>query len=343
MFGIRFIKVEPTTYLYQYKRGAVVREGAGMGFFYYAPTAVLSLAPLSSVDTPFIFSDITKDFQEITVQGQVAYRIVDPSKITKLLNFTIDPFTQQYVSEDPNLLAERVVNVVNALTRKVMQRMKLIEALRASEQMLEEVQSGLDEAKEIKSLGLEILGLSILSITPNPETGRALEAEAREQLLRDADEAIYSRRNAAVEQERTIKENELNTEIAVENKKREIREAQMDAAMAVERKQRKLQEEKIAGSIAHERSRNELVTIASDNQKIESDSMSYRLQKIMESLEKTDPKILQTLATIGMEPSTLVALAFQGLSERADKIGQLNISPDLLKELIDSSQSKNNG
>ena len=51
-------------------------------------------------------------------------------------------------------------------------------------------------------------------------------------MFREADEAIYARRNSAVEQERAIKENELNTEIAVENKKRQIRETQMDAERA---------------------------------------------------------------------------------------------------------------
>lgn len=44
-----------------------------------------------------------------------------------------------------------------------------------------------------------------------------------------ADEAIDDRRNAAVEQERAIKENELNTEAAVEHKKRVIREAANEA------------------------------------------------------------------------------------------------------------------
>src|ERR1019366_3725274 len=54
------------------------------------------------------------------------------------------------------------------------------------------------------------------TVKPAPETSRALEAEAREALQRRADEAIYARRNAAVTEERLIKESELNTEIAVE-------------------------------------------------------------------------------------------------------------------------------
>ena len=41
MFGIRFIKVQPTTYLLQYRRGRIVREGVGLSFFYYAPTRSL--------------------------------------------------------------------------------------------------------------------------------------------------------------------------------------------------------------------------------------------------------------------------------------------------------------
>jgi hypothetical protein len=35
-----------------------------------------------------------------------------------------------------------------------------------------------------------------------------------------------------------------------------------------------------------------------------------------------------------MEPGQLVAAAFNKLAESADKIGQLNVSPDLLRELL---------
>jgi len=73
----------------------------------------------------------------------------------------------------------------------------------------------------------------------------------REELLRRADEAIYSRRNAAVEQERAIKENELNTEIAVENKKRQIKEAQMDADRAVRERRRVIEQEEMTGKNQH--------------------------------------------------------------------------------------------
>jgi len=107
-------------------------------------------------------------------------------------------------------------------------------------------------AEEITALGLEVLGLSILAIKPTPETACALEAEIREKLFRDADEAVYARRNSAVEQERAIKENELNTEIAVENKKRQIRETQMDADRAVQEKKHIQQKEALESNIGLE-------------------------------------------------------------------------------------------
>src|SRR5438046_7116501 len=117
-----------------------------------------------------------------------------------------------------------------------------------------------------------MLGLSILAIKPTPETARALEAETREQLFREADEAIYARRNAAVQQERAIKENELNTEIAVENKKRQIRETQMDAERAVQEKKHLVEKEALAADIGREGERKTLVTLAAENARAEADA-----------------------------------------------------------------------
>lgn len=340
MLGLRFIKMQPTSYLLQYKRGRIVREGAGLSFFYYAPTTSLVAVPIASTDAPFIFNEVTSDFQEISIQGQANYRITDPKRVSQLLNFTLDASARGYVSDDPQKLSARVINVIKVLTRKELQTLSLRDALRASDALVHEVTKGLAASTEISSLGLEVLGLSILAIKPNPETGRALEAEAREQLLREADEAIYARRNSAVEQERAIRENELNTEIAVENKKRQIREAQMDAERAVQEKQHQLRDAEMEANIALEEKNKQLVTLSTENSKAEADAKAYGVGATMKALEGVDAKVLQALASVGMQPDQLVALAFQGLAERADKIGQLNISPDLLRELLTLKSDK---
>ena len=81
---------------------------------------------------------------------------------------------------------------------------------------------------EVAQLGVEITGLSILRISTNNETHRALEARTREEILKESDDALYERRNASIEQERKVKENELNTEISIEEKKKQIRETEIE-------------------------------------------------------------------------------------------------------------------
>src|SRR6266566_1332176 len=334
MIGIKFIKVQPTTYLLQYRGGKIVREGLGLSFFYYGPTTSLVAVPVASTDTPFIFQETTADFQAVTIQGQVTYRISEPKRLAALLNYTLEKDGDTYVSEDPEKLPERVIHVINVIARAELQKLPLREAIRASDTLVQAVKARLVAAEEITSLGLEVLGLSILAIKPTPETARALEADTRERLFREADEATYARRNSAVEQERAIKENELNTEIAVETKKRQIRETQMDAERAVQEKEGLLKKEALETNIGLEERRKNMVALAADNAKAEADARAYGVSSTMKALGSADTKILQALASTGMRPEQLIAFAFQELAGKAEKIGQLNISPDLLRELL---------
>ena len=283
MFGIKFIKVQPTTYLLQYRGGQVVREGLGLSFFYYGPTTSLVAVPVGSADVPFIFQETTADFQSVTIQGQATYRVGDPRRLAALLNYTLAPSGHTYASEDPEKLPERVIHVINVLARAELQKLPLREAIRASDELVKAVKAGLVASEEITSLGLEVLGLSILAIKPTPETARALEAETREKLFRDADEAIYARRNSAVEQERAIKENELNTEIAIENKKRQIRETQTEANRAVQEKESVLKKEALEVNIGLEDRRKSLVVLAAENVRAEADARAYGVSSTMKS------------------------------------------------------------
>jgi hypothetical protein len=340
MLVLRFIKVQPTTYLLLYRHGRIVREGVGLAFFYYAPTTSLVAIPVGSTDVPFIFEEPTADYQTVTLQGQVSYRVVDAKKLAGLMNFTLAPNGRDYASDDPEKLPQRVINLVHVLARAELEKLPLRNAIRAAADIVKAVKSQLTDSGEVVALGLEILGFSLLAIKPTPDTARALEAETREQLLKEADEAIYARRNSAVEQERAIKENELNTEIAVENKKRQIRETQMDAERAVQEKRHQLESADLDARTGLEGRRKELVALAAANAKAEADARGYGISTTMRALSAADARILQALASIGMKPEQLIAFAFQELAGKAEKIGQLNISPDLLRELLDHKASK---
>ena len=334
MFGFRFIKFEPSSYVLKYKNGKVVKEGAGLSFNYYAPSTSIMLIPIGSVDAPFIFEELTSDFQSVTVQGQVTYRIVDHKRIAGLLNYTLDMRGKGYASDDPQKLPQRVINVVRVQVKKHLQALTLHEAVKSSEALAHGVLMEIKQIEEIKTLGIEIMGLSVLAVLPNKETARALEAQAREQILKKADEAIYERRNAAIEQERIIKENEFNTEIAVEQKKRQVRDTQLEAERAFQQKQNQIKDEQMHFDTEYENKKNELVELASKNAKVDADAKAYQLAVTMKVFEGMNPTTIQALAGIGMQPEKLIALAYQGLAEKAERIGQLNITPDLLSELI---------
>jgi hypothetical protein len=77
MLGFRFIKFQPSEYVLKYSNGKIVKEGVGLSFWYYVPSTSIVVVPVGSSDVPFIFEETTSDFQTVTVQGQITYRIVD--------------------------------------------------------------------------------------------------------------------------------------------------------------------------------------------------------------------------------------------------------------------------
>jgi regulator of protease activity HflC (stomatin/prohibitin superfamily) len=336
MLGLNYIKVSPTSYLIQYKDGKIVKEGAGVSFFYFAPTTTIVLVPINSVDLPFIFQEVTSDFQNITVQGKITYKVSDPKLLASLLDFSINAH-EQYLSEDPQKLSNRIINQIQVFTRDEIQKLDLQAALISSESIVEHVNTAVAASNELNSIGISILSFSILAIKPNSETQRALEAQAREELLKKADDAIYQRRNASIDQERAIKENELNTQIAVENKQRQIQETQIKTQQIIFAQEHELKESKLQSQITLEAKNSELINLAVENSKKEADSKAYGVEAMIKVLKEVDPKTLQALTNANLSPEQLISVAFQDIATNSEKIGQLNISPDLLTEIMNRS------
>jgi regulator of protease activity HflC (stomatin/prohibitin superfamily) len=334
MFGFKFVKFQPGQYVLKYKNGKIKREGEGISFYYFSPTTSLVAVPVGSNDVPFIFTETTSDFQEVSIQGQITYRISNPKQTAQLLNFTLDNKTLHYISDDPDKLPQRLINSVQVITQNEVKKSTLKESLSTSQKLVQIIVQNLGNDKMVQALGVEILSVSILAVKPNPETSKALEAETREEILKESDNAIFHRRNSAVEQERIIKENELNTEIAIENKNREIKEKQIESEKVVKEKQREILESEMIFNIEQEKKRSEFVTLESENERKKSEAKGYAISTIMKAYEGVDPVILQSLASVGMDSDKLIALAFQGIADKADKIGQLNISPELLQQLL---------
>lgn len=332
MFGIKHIKFDSMTYVLQFSNGKISREGRGLSFFYFAPNSSIVAIPMGSNDLPFIFNESTNDYQTVTIQGQISYKISNPKTLADVLDFTVTD-NGQYKKNDIEKLNQRIINEAQTATSSYIHEIKLKDAIRSAKTIEDRILEGLKVSPAITMLGIEILGANILAIQATPEMARALETETREQLQQEADQAIYERRNFAVEQERRIRETELNTEIAVEEKQKQIAEKKMESDVQKADNDRKLREMKLEADIAVENQRKLLIEQQTANDKKEAETQGFVIETTLKPYKDIDWKILTALNN-NPDPKFNISLAFRHLAENADKIGNLNISPELLESIL---------
>jgi hypothetical protein len=74
--------------------------------------------------------------------------------------------------------------------------------------------------------------------------------------------------------------------------------------------------------------------------KAKADAQAYANEAILKAFSSVDKEILLAILLSGMDSKTLIAKAFNSLAENAGKIGNLNISPDLLEALTNASEAE---
>lgn len=338
MFGIQHIKFDSMTYVLHYKNGNIIREGRGLSFFYFAPNSSIVAIPMGSNDLPFIFNETTNDYQTVSIQGQISYKVGDAKTLADNLDFTVSD-SGQYKKNDIEKLNQRIINEAQTATASFIHSISLKEAIRSAKKIETNILDGLKNSVAINLLGIEIIGASILSIQTTPEMSRALETETREKLQQEADQAIYERRNFAVEQERKIKESELNTEIAVEEKQKQIAEKKMESDVQKAENDRKLREMKLAADIAVENQRKLLIEQKTANERKEAETQGYVIETTLKPYKEIDWKTITALNN-NNDPKFNISLAFRQLAENAGKIGNLNISPELLDSILNDKNNK---
>jgi hypothetical protein len=123
---------------------------------------------------------------------------------------------------------------------------------------------------------------------------KALEAEYRESLQRNADKAIYDRRAASVEEERKIQQREMDIEIEVEERRKELVGMQAENSL-----------------------------------------------KLAEAEARADEMKLNPYGDLA--PQALIGLALKEFAGNAGRIGSLNITPDMLSQVINWVGGQENG
>ena len=337
---MKFKKFSPNDYVMVVKNGEIVRQGLGLSLFYNELTTNIMVAPSTAFDGPFAFDDlVTSDYQRVCVQGVTAYMLTDYEKAAQMLDFSYNQQipVREKIATTMAVLEKRINNIIKAIIIREVSRKDIRTVIRCADEMAKEIVDKLAVDESISKLGVSIVSVNILGINPGVETRKALEAAAREQILKEQDDAIYMRRNAAIEQERIIKENEINTEIRVAEKEREKEEKDLEKEMELKRRavnrKREIDYEEMLGKIELEKKNKDLTVMEAENAKIKADQEAYAVEGIVRAYNNLNVALIEACAMTQMDPATLMARGFMSIGENADKISNFNITPDLLQTI----------
>ena len=316
---IRHLRAEPTEHVLRYRKGSLINAGAGLAFWFRPSAAAIAAVPLDDQDLPFVFHARSADFQELTVQGVITYRVADPERIARRVDFTIDLRSGQWT--------ETPLEQVNGLLVQMAQQYVIDELMTLELRAIlatgvapirERITAGLSAEPTLGELGIEIAAVRVAGLAADNDVQRALQQPTREAIQQQADEATFGRRALAVEKERAIAENELANRI--ELARREENLVTQDGA----NERRRAEEQAAAGAIkAQATDQVERMTA-----KRRADAL-HELEGAKLAAERERADINTRLGS-----QILLAIAAHELAGQLGKVEHLTITPELITPLL---------
>ena len=311
---VRHLRGTPTGHILHLRAGKLVHDGTGLSFWFRPLSAVLSEVPVDDRELPLLIHARTADFQNVTVQATVAFRIIDPTIAASRLDFSIDPDGGTWRANPLEAIAALLTELAQQHTLDLLTALPLLEALNATAAVRDRVQTGLDTDPRLRDTGLAVVGVRVVAVRPEPEVERALQTPTREGVQQDADKAMFERRAIAVERERAISENELQSQIELA-----IREEQL-VTQRGQNERRRAEETAAAGAIQ--------TTAKAERERTLAASRADATRLV--GMADADAETAKLLAYRDLDTQTLLALALRELAGQLPQIGTLNLTPDLL-------------
>ncbi len=311
---VRHLRGTPTGHIRHLRGGKLVHDGTGLSFWFRPLSAVLSEIPVDDRELPLLFHARTADFQHVTVQATVAYRITEPGVAASRLDFSIDPDSGSWRGNPLEAIAGLLTELAQQHTLDLLATLPLLQALAATAAVRDRVRAGLDGDPRLRETGLNVIGVRVVAVRPEPEVERALQTPTREGVQQDADKATFERRAVAVERERAISENELQSQIELA-----IREEQL-VSQRGQNGRRRAEETAAADAIE--------TAAKADRERALAASRADATRLV--GLADADADTAKLLAYRDLDTSTLLALALRDLAGQLPQIGTLNLAPDLL-------------
>lgn len=220
---VRHLRGAPTLHVRHLRGGRLVHEGTGLSFFFRPLSAVLSEVPVDDRGLPLLFHTRTADYQDLTVQASVTFRVTDPATACARIDFSIDPDTGRWRGTPLEQVAGLLTETGQQQVLGMIAHSRLADVLADGVgQIRDRILAGLTADPRLTETGIAVVGARVVAVRPEPEVEKALRTPAREQMQQDADRATYERRALAVERERAIAENELQNQIELARREEQL-------------------------------------------------------------------------------------------------------------------------
>lgn len=305
---LRQLRSDASAHILRYRNGRRVRSGRGLAFWFLTDGASIAEVPMDDRDLPFLFNSRSKDFQEITVQGMIVWRVGDPEKLSDRIDFSIDLNKGFHLGQPVDQIATLLTGLAQQLSAEYLASLDVGPLLAAGVQPLNErMEAGLVGAEGLTAMGLDAVNVRVADISPSAELKRALQTPTFERLQQQADQATFERRALAVEKERAIAENELNNKIELARREKEL----------IERED--------------ENARNR-ATAEAAARKIENDGAADGIRTVEQA--KTDMERGRMEIYADLPPAVMLGLAAREFAGKLQSIEHISVTPDMLSNLL---------
>jgi regulator of protease activity HflC (stomatin/prohibitin superfamily) len=317
--GARHLRSEPSVHILHYHKGNLVRSGRGLAFWFVPLSASIAEIPCDDRELPFLFHGRSNDFQDVTAQGVVTYRVVDPERLARRIDFSIDLRHGTYLKEPLEQITQTVTKSSQQLAWDYIAHADVRTILGSgTEEIRQRLREGLVESSILEGLGLEIVGVLVSNVAPTAEVEKALQTPTRETIQQQADEATFERRALAVEKERAIQENELANQIELARREETL------IGQRGTNEQRRAREEATAGKIAAE--------AAADRNRLAARARSDAIRAI--EAARVDSEKDRMALYRDLPSSIMLSLAARELAGKLRRIDHLSLSPDGIAPLL---------
>ncbi|MEU9999924.1 SPFH domain-containing protein [Streptomyces sp. NPDC050848] len=317
--GWRHLRSAPTAHIRHHRRGRLVHDGTGLSFWYRSLSAALSEVPVNDRELAMAFHARTADFQDVSVQSTVTYRIGEPEAAATRLDFSIDPDTGAWRGAPLEQIATLLTETAQQHALDVLARTPLAVALvDGVAAVRDRIADGLAAEPRLPATGIEVVAVRVVAIRPEPEVERALRTPARELIQQEADRATYERRAVAVERERTIAENELASKIELARQEERLVDQRGTNA------RREAEESAAADSVRAEAEAVRKVRLAR--------AEAEAARAVGEARAEAQAAWLRVHGEV--DAGTLHALAATRAAENLPRIESVTVSPDVLTALL---------